>query len=715
MNITVDFTVIKNLFLTIPGWAVVGFIGKRLYTYWENWNTSKELAEYHFNASNVREKRRFFIETNGQSLPPSVENEMKSGIRNIVSEKLIPFFITNAFRKKEKDKFYLVLGDSGMGKTTFMINLYLRYNSVFNVSRKYRMRLLPFGDKGVLEKIKEIKEKTDASKTILLLDAFDEYHKLLPPEKPDGLTDDERFRKVLHEVIEAVQDFREVLFTSRTQYFPNQENQIYKLEIKRPGDDGVHELVKHYLSPFSEKDIKCYLNKKYGVIPFWNYRKKQVAEEIVRKSPDLMARPMLLSYIDVFADGTAEYKNAYEIYEALVKGWIDREAKKREDENRDPEEFKLKLRNYSRQVALRLYERRKEVPSYSLSRDEATDIDAGLKDYQITGQSLLTRDAHHQWKFAHRSILEFFLAKEAFDNPDFAQKLLRDLTGLNMAKQFCDENGVLLQLNFVLMKGGIFTMGSANTEPGHQSDEAQHEVKLSDFYMCKYAVTVGDFRRFIEESANKTDAEKENKSRIWSEQEHTWEDMAGVNWRHGVSGKLRELDDYNHPVIHVSWNDADAYCQWLSKKSGKLYRLPTEAQWEYACRAGEPKPFNTGDNLTTAQANYNGNHPYNGHDKGEYRQKTVPVDHFLPNACGLYNMHGSVWEWCRDWYGDKFYDECSAKGVVENPEGPLTGSYRVIRGGCWDNYAGSCRSAIRDSLTPGYRGNFIGFRLVFVP
>jgi len=457
--------------------------------------------------------------------------------------------------------------------------------------------------------------------------------------------------------------------------------------------------------------------KKYGIVRFWNRRKKQVAKEVVKNSPKLVVRPMLLSYIDVFVKGEAKYSNTYQIYEALVNGWIEREGTKREkeQENKDAAEFKLKLKDYSSKVALLLYERRKEAPSYSLSRDEATDIDAGLKDYQITGQSLLTRDAAHQWKFAHRSILEFFLAKEALENPEFAQKLARDLTGLNMAKQFCDENGVLLLLNFVLMKGGIFTMGSPDTEPEHQSDEAQHEVKLSDFYMSKYAVTVGDFRRFLEDSVYRTDAEKENKSRIWSEQEQTWKDMAGVNWRHGVSGKLRELDDYNHPVIHVSWNDADAYCQWLSKKSGKLYRLPTEAQWEYACRAGEPKPFNTGDNLTTAQANYDGNHPYNGHDKGEYRQKTVPVDHFLPNAWGLYNMHGNVWEWCRDWYGDKFYDECIAKGVVENPEGPVTGSDRVLRGGSWDDDAEACRSAYRFWSTSDFRGSGVGFRLVFVP
>ncbi|MEI6758195.1 MAG: formylglycine-generating enzyme family protein [Chlorobium sp.] len=268
--------------------------------------------------------------------------------------------------------------------------------------------------------------------------------------------------------------------------------------------------------------------------------------------------------------------------------------------------------------------------------------------------------------------------------------------------------------DFIRILAGEFPMGSPENEPERDgNDEAQHQVKVSEFYLCKHAVTLAEFKKFIDESGYQTDAEKANSSRIWDGKE--WKDKEGINWRHGVSGNERMLDEYNHPVLHVSWNDAVAYCGWLSKKSGKKFRLPTEAEWEYACRAGTTTPFNTGENLTTDQANYDGNYPYNNNTKGQFRENTVPVDSLVPNAWGLCNMHGNVYEWCSDWYGQNYYDECKAKGIVENPAGPETGSRRVLRGGSWYNFARRCRSAYRNRDTPAYRFNYSGFRLAFVP
>jgi len=267
--------------------------------------------------------------------------------------------------------------------------------------------------------------------------------------------------------------------------------------------------------------------------------------------------------------------------------------------------------------------------------------------------------------------------------------------------------------NFVLIRGGEFTMGSPANESGHESDETQHQVKVSDFYLCKYAVTLAEFKKFIEDSGYQTDAEKDGGSYSWDG--ISWVKNAGVDWRYGVSGSVRPQSEENHPVLHVSWNDAVAYCKWISKKTGDAFRLPTEAEWEYACRAGTTTPFHTGDNLTTGQANYNGNYPYTNNQKGVYRENTVKVDEFAPNAWGLYHMHGNVWEWCGDRYGDKYYDECKAEGVVENPVGPETGSLRVLRGGGWSFNARSCRSAFRIDVAPDYRSNYAGFRLAFVP
>jgi len=251
--------------------------------------------------------------------------------------------------------------------------------------------------------------------------------------------------------------------------------------------------------------------------------------------------------------------------------------------------------------------------------------------------------------------------------------------------------------NFAYIRGGVFTMGSPADEVDHQPDEGPpHQVRLSDFYMGKYEVTVGEFRKYIEESGELTEAEKAKEA---------------TTWRHGVNGQLRPASEENHPVMRVTWNDAVAYSKWLSLKTGRGFRLPTEAEWEYACRGGSQTstPFNTGYNLPTSQANYDGNYPYNNNQKGIYRGNTVAVNSFAPNGWGLYNMHGNVWEWCSDWYGA--YSATSAT----NPAGTVTGSYRVLRGGSWNSYAERCRSAYRFHLTPAYRRNFIGFRLVFVP
>ena len=254
--------------------------------------------------------------------------------------------------------------------------------------------------------------------------------------------------------------------------------------------------------------------------------------------------------------------------------------------------------------------------------------------------------------------------------------------------------------NFVLIRGGEFTMGSPASEVNRQNDETQHQVRVSNFSISRYAVTFAEFKRFVEATGYRTVAAQGNIS---------------DNWHQGVSSIVRPPSEENHPVLFVSWNDAVAYCKWLSAKTGKRFRLPTEAEREYACRAGSRTPFNTGENLTTNQANYDGNYPYNHNPKGVYLKNTVAVNSFAPNAWGLYNMHGNVWEWCSDWYGEKYYDDCKAKGMVNNPVGPATGSLRVIHGGGWYCYAGHCRSASRNHYIPGHRGGNIGFRVVFVP
>lgn len=287
---------------------------------------------------------------------------------------------------------------------------------------------------------------------------------------------------------------------------------------------------------------------------------------------------------------------------------------------------------------------------------------------------------------------------------------------------------------WVLIEGGLYMMGCPEHEykkyrvetaevfeslfdleekinaPESESTypEIPHPVRLGDFYIMKYLVTLGEFEQFVMETAYQTDAEKAGSSRCWNGKE--WLEKAGINWRQDAEGN-RQFDK-KHPVVHVSWNDAVAFCNWLSSKSEDIYRLPTEAEWEYACRAGTTTAFYTGENLTTDQANYNGHYPLPGFPKGKYLDRTTPVGLYPPNAYGLYDMHGNVWEWCSDWYSKDYYKTCKSKGEVINPTGPAEGTSLVLRGGSWNSVAELCRSAYRLCAHPGFRLGDAGFRVV---
>jgi formylglycine-generating enzyme required for sulfatase activity len=254
---------------------------------------------------------------------------------------------------------------------------------------------------------------------------------------------------------------------------------------------------------------------------------------------------------------------------------------------------------------------------------------------------------------------------------------------------------------FVRINGGTFMMGSLANEPRRKDNEVQHQVMVSAFYMGKYEVTQKEY-----------------------------EEVMGTN-------PSRFKGD-NLPVEQVSWYDAVEYCNKRSQKEGLTpaytinknqsdpnnesddvikwtvtwnknangYRLPTEAEWEYACRAGTTTPFSTGNNITTSQANYDGNYPYNNNAKGGYREKTTPVGNFAPNPWGLYDMHGNVNEWCWEWFGDY------SSGSQTDPVGAVTGIGRVLRGGSWFDDGQLLRSAIRNIDFPSNWYDDLGFRLV---
>ena len=266
----------------------------------------------------------------------------------------------------------------------------------------------------------------------------------------------------------------------------------------------------------------------------------------------------------------------------------------------------------------------------------------------------------------------------------------------------------------VFIQGGSFNMGS------NESDDEKpiHRVTVGSFRMGKYELTVKEFAAFITATNYQTDAQKIGNSRVWNAK---WEEAEGVSWRDDEEGRPRPEKDWNKPVIHVSWNDAVAYCQWLSRQTGKTFRLPTEAEWEFAAGSGgKHYKYSWGSYAPNSSENV-GNvadettHPKYGKWKNEgfegYRDGyffAAPVGSFQPNELGLYDMTGNVWEWCSDWYDAKYYSNSSSS----DPRGSSSGSYRVFRGGGWNYAAALCRVAYRLSDTPDDRRACVGFRLV---
>ena len=243
-----------------------------------------------------------------------------------------------------------------------------------------------------------------------------------------------------------------------------------------------------------------------------------------------------------------------------------------------------------------------------------------------------------------------------------------------------DITGVLLEM--VEIAGGTFLMGSPNSEADRSSEEGpQHQVIVPTFYMGKYEVTQAQWRAV----ASLPKVKRELKT-----------------------GPSHFKGD-NLPVEQVSWGDAMEFCERLSRVTGRQYRLPTEAEWEYACRAGTTTPFAFGGTVTPELVNYDGNFPYAQASKGMYREKTTPVGNMgVANGFGLYDMHGNVREWCLDtWH--KNYNDAPPDGRVW--EGGDT-RYRVLRGGSWFGYANNSRAANRVKNLPDFRADYYGFRVV---
>lgn len=258
----------------------------------------------------------------------------------------------------------------------------------------------------------------------------------------------------------------------------------------------------------------------------------------------------------------------------------------------------------------------------------------------------------------------------------------------------------------VSIPAGTFTMGSPTSEISRGTDETQHTVTLSAFRMSKYEITNAQYAAFL--NAKSIGNNGLYAAGVYPTQVLIYTTSSGsYDWglHYTNSQWVPVAGCETMPVINVTWYGATEFATYVGGT------LPTEAQWEYACRAGTTTPFNTGNFLTNQQANYNWAYPYNGgtNTVTTYPGKTQTVGTYAANALGLCDMHGNVWEWCSDWFGPY------PSTAQTNPTGAVTGSCCVIRGGSWYSDARDCRSAYRDGFYPNSSTDNIGFRVVLVP
>jgi formylglycine-generating enzyme required for sulfatase activity len=293
-------------------------------------------------------------------------------------------------------------------------------------------------------------------------------------------------------------------------------------------------------------------------------------------------------------------------------------------------------------------------------------------------------------------------------------------------QQITNSIGVKL----VLIPNGEFLMGSTPGEIEEvlrfdssfkkeyaDDEQPRHRVRITKpFYLGVHEVTKGQFAEFVAAANYRTEAEKDGEGGWgWNDSEGKLEGRKPeYTWRNpGFS----QTD--SHPVVNITWNDASAFCEWLSAKEGKSYRLPTEAEWEYACRSGSRSLYQFGDDPEglaevgnvadgTAKAKFSNWTTISARDGFVF---TAPVGRYPANRFGLHDMHGNVWEWCADWYGGDYYGQ----SPQDDPPGPASGSGRVLRGGSWRDSAGNCRSADRDGVDPSDRFNDLGFRVALSP
>lgn len=372
-----------------------------------NYRDNKSLFPYYSDGAS-KKARKNFIRTKCQNIDPSDEINLKSSFAFAAKEDLLKFFLKKVFRGKlSTNQFYLILGDSGMGKTTFMLNLFSRYNSIIrSFFSSDKIVLLPLGlDKETLKS--EIQKIKDPTKTIILLDGFDEA----PYIRHEDIASE------FDNLIDIVKNFRTVLITCRTHYFSSEKEEPNGLKVKKFNTEGngFHSVKKMYVSPFEDKDVAKYINKTFGLFSF---KQKKIARRIIKKTDDLLFRPMLLSYIhELVKEKKQEYKNRIDIYEVLVLAWLNREAIKYPEDQKYI--FESNLAFFTYEICKYIYSNYSVnglyVPLEEIDR-LSKEFQIDLNKIELKSRSLLNRNSRGYYKFSHKSIFEFILAYLAYES-----------------------------------------------------------------------------------------------------------------------------------------------------------------------------------------------------------------------------------------------------------------------------------------------------------
>ncbi|WP_417916230.1 SUMF1/EgtB/PvdO family nonheme iron enzyme [Candidatus Electronema sp. JC] len=593
-----------------------------------------------------------------------------------------------------------LLAEAGMGKTSLLLMVKLLQLAGF-WPPGCRCELFRLGPDS-LAQIAAVEGKAD---TVLLL---------------DGLNEDRaargRTQERLRELVEAAWPFRRALITCRSHFFPEVlANSAGQLLIR--GLSGCNCSVLH-LAPLDRRQAQALLRRLLpwngagclGLSGFSAVRQRTRAAQLLEQIAELERQPLLLQQIETLleaADGRSNW-TTYTLYETLLRGWLDRKLRtlqaQRPDCVRLPE--RAEMFNACIRVA-RWMERqdRQEIAEQDLWELLCEDANTCWLDrFEPDSCSLLHKTPSRAFRFSHPTFREFLLACSLISDCEPPSRPVRatdqlirflelagglaphlgrlDFSGFNLLR-YADSHGSFFSWRdqipgkggrppldgpeIIILPGGRFRMGDIGGI-GPENARPAHEVELDSFGIGRYPVTFAEFDEFC---------------------------MA--------TGRARPPDEgwgrARRPVVNVSWQDAGDYCEWLSRQTGRNYRLPTEAEWEYACRAGSGAAYCFGDD--PGQLDRYAWHSANA------GQKTQPVGGKHPNAWGLHDMHGNVWEWCADWYAKDGYPAWP----VRNPAGAEQGAGRVLRGGSWDSSAKFASSCFRFCLSPGLRIIRAGFRV----